>query len=49
LRIAEKYRLSGYDPLAVAAALEGKCGELYSRDCHEGGKIEELRIENPSS
>jgi len=49
LRIAEKYRMSWYDSLIVAAALEGKCGKLYSEDFQHGRKIEELRIENPFS
>jgi predicted nucleic acid-binding protein len=47
LRLAEKYRLSWYEPLVVAAALDGKCGKLYSQDFQQGRKIEELRIENP--
>jgi predicted nucleic acid-binding protein len=47
LRIAEKHRLSWYDSLIVAAALEGQCERLYSEDLQDGRKIEGLRIENP--
>jgi predicted nucleic acid-binding protein len=47
LRIAEKYRMSWYDSLIVAAALEGDCERLYSEDFQDGRKIEGLRIENP--
>jgi predicted nucleic acid-binding protein len=47
LRISEKHRLSWYDSLIVAAALEGKCETLYSEDLQHGRKIESLRIENP--
>jgi len=47
LRIGEKYRLSWYDSLIVAAALEGKCNRLYSEDLQHGQDIEGLRIENP--
>lgn len=47
LRIMEKHRISWYDALIVAAALEGKCTKLYSEDFQHGHKIEGLRIENP--
>lgn len=47
LRIVEKHRLSWYDSLIVAAALEGGCEKLYSEDLQHGRKIEDLRIENP--
>jgi predicted nucleic acid-binding protein len=47
LRIAGKYRLSWYDCLIVAAALQGECSVLYSEDLQHGQKIEDLRIENP--
>jgi predicted nucleic acid-binding protein len=47
LRIAEKHRLSWYDSLIVAAALEGQCDRLYSEDFQHGQKIETLRVENP--
>ncbi len=47
LRVAEKHRISWYDSLIVAAALEGQCDKLYSEDLQHGRKIEGLRIENP--
>ena len=47
LRLAGQYRLSWYDCLIVAAALQGECSVLYSEDLQHGQKIEDLRIENP--
>jgi len=47
LRIQERHRISWYDSLKVAAALEGRCEKLYSEDLQSGQKIEDLRIENP--
>jgi predicted nucleic acid-binding protein len=47
LRISEKHRVSWYDSLIVAAALEGQCETLYSEDFQHGRKIENLKIENP--
>jgi predicted nucleic acid-binding protein len=47
LRITEKHRMSWYDSLIVAAALESQCERLYSEDFQHGQKIESLRIENP--
>jgi predicted nucleic acid-binding protein len=47
LRIAEKRRMSWYDSLIVAAALEGECETLYSEDFQNGQKIGGLKIENP--
>ena len=47
LRIAEKHKMSWYDSLIIAAAIEGQCDRLYSEDFQHGQKIENLRIENP--
>jgi predicted nucleic acid-binding protein len=47
LRILEKHKLSWYDSLIVAAAVEGQCEKLYSEDFQDGRKIEGMRIENP--
>jgi predicted nucleic acid-binding protein len=47
LRVAEKHKISWYDSLIVAAALEGRCDKLYSEDLQHGRKIGGLRIENP--
>ena len=47
LRIRERHRISWYDSLIVAAALEGRCEKLYSEDLQPGRKIEGMGIENP--
>jgi predicted nucleic acid-binding protein len=47
LRLRSRYRLSWYDSLIVAGALEAGCSVLYSEDMHEGQQFGELRIENP--
>ena len=47
LRITEKYKVSWYDSLMLAAAIEGGCEKVYSEDFQHGQKIESLRIENP--
>jgi predicted nucleic acid-binding protein len=47
LRIMEKHRLSWYDSLIVAAALEGQCEKLHSEDFQHGRWIEGLQIVNP--
>ncbi|MBW8745693.1 MAG: PIN domain-containing protein [Sphingomonas sp.] len=48
LRISERYRLSLYDGMIVAAALLAGCDQLWSEDMQDGLVIEEtLRIRNP--
>lgn len=47
LGIQERYRLSFYDSLIVAAALEAGCSRLYSEDLQHGQRIEGLTIRNP--
>jgi len=47
LRVYERYRLSWYDSLIVAAALEAQCGVLYSEDMRHGQTFGDLRIDNP--
>lgn len=47
LRIVEKHKVTWYDSLIVAAALDGQCQVLYSEDFQHGRKIEGMRIENP--
>jgi len=47
LRITGKHKLSWYDSLIVAAALEGQCETLYSEDLQHGREIEGVRIRNP--
>jgi predicted nucleic acid-binding protein len=48
MRVAERYGLSVYDGLIVAAALSAQCRTLYSEDMHDGLLIDrQLRIHNP--
>jgi len=45
--LAEDHRLSFYDALVVAAAIEGECDILYSEDMQHGRGIGRLAIVNP--
>ena len=45
--IRGRHRLSWYDSLIVAAAVEAKCTVLLTEDLQHGAKIEGVRIENP--
>jgi len=48
LRLAQRYRLSIYDSVLIAVALEGGVRTLYSEDMHDGLLVDEaLRIVNP--
>jgi predicted nucleic acid-binding protein len=47
LRVSERFRLSWYDSLIVAAAIEGQCGVLYSEDLQSGQRFGNLQIINP--
>jgi predicted nucleic acid-binding protein len=48
LRLAQRYQLSVYDGVIVAAALEADCTVLLSEDMHDGLLIEKrVRIRNP--
>lgn len=47
LRLEEGHRLSWYDALIVAAAMENQCTILYSEDMHHGHRFGELQIKNP--
>ncbi|MCU6455820.1 PIN domain-containing protein [Sphingomonas sp. A2-49] len=48
LRMAERYRLSIYDGMIVAAALTAECDILYSEDMHDGLVIDgRLTVVNP--
>ena len=42
-----RLRLSFYDSLIVAAALEAGCTRLLTEDMQDGQRIQGLRIENP--
>jgi predicted nucleic acid-binding protein len=47
LRLKDKRRLSWYDSLIIAAAIEAQCGLLYSEDLQHGQRFGDLQIENP--
>ena len=48
--LGEKYRLSVYDSMIVAAALVSGCTRLWSEDMHDGLIVERsLEIRNPFS
>ncbi len=48
LEIAERYRLSHWDALIVAAALAAGCAVLYSEDMHDGQTFDgRLTLVNP--
>jgi predicted nucleic acid-binding protein len=47
LDIQERWKLSYYDSLIVAAALSSRCTKLYSEDFQHGMKIKDLIIEDP--
>lgn len=47
LRLSGRYRLSWYDALIVAAAIEARCEVLYTEDLQHGQRFEKLRVENP--
>jgi predicted nucleic acid-binding protein len=40
-------RLSWYDSLIVAAAMQGECRVLYSEDLQHGQRLGDLAVENP--
>ncbi|MEA2945030.1 MAG: hypothetical protein QOI40_360, partial [Alphaproteobacteria bacterium] len=45
--LARDHRLSFYDALIVAAALEAGCDTLYTEDMQDGRTFGSLRIQNP--
>jgi predicted nucleic acid-binding protein len=45
--LAEQHKLSFYDALIVAAALDAGCETLLSEDMQNGRRFEELTIRNP--
>lgn len=48
ISLAQRYNLSVYDALILAAALQSGCGILYTEDLQDGQVIEEgLTIRNP--
>ncbi|HWG16615.1 MAG TPA: PIN domain-containing protein [Acidobacteriaceae bacterium] len=47
IRIQERYLLSWYDSLIVAAAQQAGCGVLYSEDLQHGQRFGDLTVRNP--
>ena len=47
LRLAAQHRLSWYDALTVAAAIQAECSVLYTEDLQHGRVFHELKIVNP--
>jgi predicted nucleic acid-binding protein len=48
LRLAERYKLSIYDAMIAAAALDAGCDNLWSEDMQDGAVIDgRLRIKTP--
>ncbi len=47
LRLTDRYRLSWYDSLIIASAIEGQCSVLYSEDLQSGQRFGNLEIRNP--
>ncbi|MDE3181046.1 MAG: PIN domain-containing protein [Acidobacteriota bacterium] len=47
LHLFGRYRLSWFDSLVVAAAIEGQCSILYSEDLQNDQRFGEMKIENP--
>jgi predicted nucleic acid-binding protein len=45
--LSERYGFSIWDGLMVAAAIEARCGTLFTEDLQHGQIIDGLRIENP--
>jgi predicted nucleic acid-binding protein len=49
LRIAGRFRLSWFDALIVASAIEAECDVLYSEDLQNGQRFESVQVVNPFS
>ncbi len=47
LTLQQEHRLSWYDSLIVASAIQAQCSLLLSEDLQHGRKFGNLRIENP--
>jgi predicted nucleic acid-binding protein len=47
LRIQQRYRISWYDSLIIAAANELKCVVLYTEDLQDGAKFDGVQVKNP--
>ncbi len=47
LHIRSRYSLSWFDALIVSAAVEARCGVLYTEDLQHGLEIERVLVQNP--
>ena len=47
LHVRERYRLSWYDSLIVAAAQEARCTVLYTEDLQHGQRFGDVVVEDP--
>jgi predicted nucleic acid-binding protein len=47
LQLRERYKLSPWDALIVAAAIEARCERLFTEDLQHGQRIEGVEIVNP--
>lgn len=47
LRIGARFKLSWYDSLIIASAIEGQCDVLYSEDFQHGQRFGNLQVANP--
>lgn len=47
LQLTHRHRLSWYDSLIVASAIQADCGILYSEDLQHGRRFGTVVIENP--
>jgi predicted nucleic acid-binding protein len=47
IRIQDRYRLSWYDSLIVAAAQQAGCDVLYTEDFQHGQQFGTVRVQNP--
>jgi predicted nucleic acid-binding protein len=47
LRLSDKHKLSWYDALILASALEAECAILYSEDFQHGRSFGDLKVRNP--
>ena len=47
LRIGTRFKLSWYDSLIIASAIEGQCEVLYSEDLQHGQEFGNLQVSNP--
>ena len=47
LHLQSRYRLSWYDSLIVAAAIQAQCQVLMTEDLQHGQQFGDLRIDNP--